>query len=153
MSSVASTSSYRRQTSPSWSGPSRIEEARNPWRYARSYWNSISFRTTGSRPGIDFSAAVAARSAGCSYAFGEMSFSRRASSSFIVTRAYASRAVGACADRVAHGAQAGLGTVVGVPNAGLEAFELRLVRDVEEKQHADVRLAAREPDRLGVPPS
>jgi hypothetical protein len=39
---------------------------------AFSYCHSISLRTTVSIIGIDFNAAVAARSAGCSYAFGEM---------------------------------------------------------------------------------
>ena len=43
---------------------------------SRSKPNSISLRTTVSIIGICCSAAVAARSAGCSYAFGEMSFRR-----------------------------------------------------------------------------
>src|SRR5919201_6512809 len=76
MSRVASTDSYRLQTFGSWFGPSLTELARKLWRSARSYWNSISFRTTRSSFGIRFSAAVAARSAGCSYAFGEMSTRR-----------------------------------------------------------------------------
>src|SRR3989442_215834 len=53
-------------------GPSLIELARKLCRSARSYWNSISLRTTRSSFGIFLSAAVAARSAGCSYALGEI---------------------------------------------------------------------------------
>src|ERR687884_217502 len=76
MSSVASTFSYRFQTAGSCFGPSLTELARKLWRRARSYWNSISRRTTRSSFGIRWSAAVAARSAGCCHAFGEMSARR-----------------------------------------------------------------------------
>ena len=50
--------------------PDRVD--RYICRSARSYCHSISLRTTVSSIGIAFSAAVAARSAGCSYALGEM---------------------------------------------------------------------------------
>src|SRR5438105_2642843 len=62
--------------SGSCAGPSLMELARKLWRSARSYWNSISLRTTRSSFGMRLSAAVAARSAGCSYALGEMSTRR-----------------------------------------------------------------------------
>src|SRR5919206_5211659 len=76
MSSVASTFSYRFHTAGSCFGPSLTELARKLCRRARSYWNSISRLTTRSSFGIRWSAAVAARSAGCCHAFGEMSARR-----------------------------------------------------------------------------
>src|SRR2546421_6415558 len=86
MSSVASTFSYRFQTAGSCFGPSFTELARKLCRKARSYWNSISRLTTRSSFGIRWSAAVAARSAGCWYAFGEMSARRWRMTSAPATR-------------------------------------------------------------------
>src|SRR5262252_1225526 len=59
-------------SSGNWFSPTLIELPRWNWRSARSKPHSISLRTTVSSIGIDFSAAVAARSAGCSYALDEM---------------------------------------------------------------------------------
>ena len=72
-------------TSGSWSGPSRTAEASSDCRTERSP-NSITFRRTVSIIGICWSAAVAARSAGCSYALGEMSFRRWSSGKSISSR-------------------------------------------------------------------
>ena len=72
MSSRASAARCDAHTSGSWSGPSRTAPASSCCWIDRSP-NSISLRTTVSIIGICCSAAVAARSAGCSYDFGEMS--------------------------------------------------------------------------------
>src|SRR5438128_2080826 len=155
MSSVASTFSYRFHTAGSCFGPSLTELARKLCRRARSYWNSISRRTTRSSFGIRWSAAVAARSAGCWYAFGEMSARRwRMTSAPATLSAYDDQMMRNAAPRRQHGRsrrrEARLGRPVGVVEARLPAVEVGLVDAVEEEEAADVRLAERERDRLRV---
>src|SRR5918997_6925894 len=75
MSSTVSPRLYSAQIVGNWPGPSFTEPPRSACRKARSYCISTSLRTTVSSIGTERSAAVAARSAGCSKARGEMSFS------------------------------------------------------------------------------
>src|SRR6202042_1954757 len=72
MSRILQTPANEVHSSGSWRSETLTELPRYSWRRARSYRYSTNFRTTVSSIGTDFSAAVAARSAGCSYAFGEI---------------------------------------------------------------------------------
>src|ERR1700722_7634549 len=72
MSRILQTPANEVHSSGSWRSETLTELPRYSWRRARSYRYSTNFRTTVSSIGTDFRAAVAARSAGCSYAFGEM---------------------------------------------------------------------------------
>src|SRR5205085_9855136 len=154
MSSVASTFSYRFQTAGSCFGPSLTELARKACRRARSYWNSISRRTTRSSFGIRWSAAVAAVDV-AAQAEAEAGVAGRRAVELRLDRqlkagAVRDHAAPCLLDGRARRREARLRRPVGVVEARLPAVEVGLVDRVEEEDAAHVRLAEDERERLGV---